>query len=336
MNLYKNLVIRAPNWIGDAVMATPALLQIRTLFPDSTITVIATDAIAELLKEEPYVDRFFCTHPKLESKKSQYQRIIQFLRNEQFDLGILLTRSFSSAWQFWRGGVSNRVGFIDHFRRLLLTIPLQLPSLKEHDTITYQRLLLPFGGQASPAPLKLHTTKAEKDHARTLLKSSGHPQENKILIINPGAAYGSAKCWPKEYFRETIQELTQSGTITCVCIGDTKSSLLVEEIVAGIPHTINLCNKTTIRELMALLSIADGLLTNDSGPMHIGAALNTPLVALFGSTDMTRTGPIGNGRVLYKKAPCSPCFRRTCNKDFRCMYDISPKIVVEAIGEILS
>jgi heptosyltransferase-2 len=208
--------------------------------------------------------------------------------------------------------------------------------LKEHDLITHQRLLSPFGEQASPTLLKLHVTEEEKNRARILIQTSGHAIENKILIINPGAAYGSAKCWPKEYFRKTIQKLTKNGDVTCVCIGDEKSSALADEIVAGIPRTVNLCNKTTIRDLMGLLSIANGLLTNDSGPMHIGSALDVPLVALFGSTDMIRTGPVGTGRVIYKGTPCSPCFRRTCNKDFRCMYDITPEEVVDQIREILS
>ncbi len=336
MNSCTKLVIRAPNWIGDAVMATPTLAKIRKLFPNAHITVITTDAIAELLKEEPYVDRFFVIHPRIESKTEQSQRIIRFLSDEQFDLGILLTRSFSSAWQFWRGRVLVRVGFIDHFRRWLLTKPLLLPTIEEHDSITYQRLLSPFGGQAEATNLQLHVTDEEKNRARTQIHAFAHTIEKKIIVINPGAAYGSAKCWPKEYFRKTIQELSKKGKATCICIGDAKSSELIEEIVYEIPHTINLCSQTNIRELMGLLSIADCLLTNDSGPMHIGSALNVPLVALFGSTDKTRTGPVGTGRVLYKKAPCSPCLRRTCNKDFRCMYDITPDEVVSQIEEIVS
>jgi heptosyltransferase-2 len=142
-----------------------------------------------------------------------------------------------------------------------------------------------------------------------------------LIGVNPGAAYGAAKCWPPERFRSLALQFLQDPDQFVLFFGDTQTASLVKDICAGLPgRVINLAGTTNLRELTCLIQRCDVLVTNDSGPMHIGVAMGTPIVALFGSTDEIATGPWGQkGAIINKYQSCSPCFKRTCPGDFRCM-----------------
>ena len=208
-----------------------------------------------------------------------------------------------------------------------------------HDVIRYGRLLSPL--PISPPPyedmeLHLHVNEEEKSSMRKRLEASGLYPWHKLLIINPGAAYGEAKCWPRDFFQEILKELKTNQNLYIILVGTQSVAPLAEELSSLMPEKIiSYAGKTSLRELMALISLADCLLTNDSGPMHIAAALKKPLIALFGSTNPLRTGPWHWGSVLYEKADCSPCYLRTCPSDFRCMKKISPKKVLSALHHTL-
>ena len=331
-----SIVIRCPNWIGDAVMATVAIEKIRSTFPQAKITAISRKPVAQLFQKSPYIDHFFPFEQTAFFDAEGNRKVVQFLLENKFDLGILLTGSFSSALQFFQGKVRQTVGLSNFLRWPLLSFPIKRSKSIEHDVITYQRLLEPWGVFPEKLPVSLWTSPEEQKSALDMLIQHGHEEKNTLLLVNPGAAYGSAKCWPEEYFKEVLSHLQSMKSVTCVCIGDEKSSALTKNLVAGLPHAIDLSGKTTIRELMAIISIANCLLTNDSGPMHIASAFSIPLIALFGSTNPEKTGPLFHGTVLYKKASCSPCYRRTCNTDFRCMHSITPDEVLTHIKRILS
>ena len=321
---YKEIVIRCPNWLGDAVMATPVFPEVKKLFPNAHCIALASDPIAELLQGVPGIDEFLTFSREKEKKRAEEQRMAAVLKHRSSDLGILLTRSFSSAWMMWRAQIPHRIGYNDHFRRFLLTNPLPLPKKEQHDVFSYLDLLTPFGEVEKNPELHLCVTESEKKNARTLLESYGVSAGQKLLLINPGAAYGSAKCWPKASFCAVINALPKE--VAAICIGNTKDSS------NGLPEKIiDLTQKTSLRSLIALISISDAILTNDSGPMHIAAALKKNLVALFGSTNPKRTGPWNTGKVLYKDVECSPCYKRECPIDFRCMTRITPKEVLEAL-----
>lgn len=332
-----SIVIRCPNWIGDAVMATPVFGHIRRQFPNAHVTAIAETTIAQLLEGIEGVDEWLVFSRSKETKRQEERRMAKELRTRKIDLGILLTRSLSSAWMMWRGGIRWRVGFSDHFRRFLLNIPLPLPKEEQHDVRSYLDLLRPFGSIDDSPSLSLSLKESEREAMRTVLQAYGWTPGKKFVVLNPGAAYGSAKCWPKEYFREVASRLSQEHGLFCVFVGDKKGATLIEDILShdggkALPsNVISLAGKTTVRDLMAVLALADCVVTNDSGPMHIAAAFKRPLVALFGSTNPNRTGPWGCGTVLYKHLPCSPCYLRTCPRDFACMRSIHPDEVIAAV-----
>jgi heptosyltransferase-2 len=332
-----SIVVRCPNWIGDAVMATPAFHYMRRLFPHAHVTAIAETSIAQLLEGMEGIDEWLVFSRSKETKRQEERRMAKELRSRKIDLAILLTRSLSSAWMVWKGGVRWRVGFRDHFRRFLLNMPLPLPKEEQHDVLTYLELLRPFGSVDAAPSLSLSLRESEREAVRRMLQAHGWSPEKKFVVLNPGAAYGSAKCWPKEYFREVAARLSREHGLFCVFIGDKKGAPLIVDILAhdgakALPtNVINLAGKTSLRDLMAVLALADCVVTNDSGPMHIAAAFKRPLVALFGSTNPSRTGPWGCGTVLYKQVPCSPCYLRTCPGDFACMRSIHPDEVVAAV-----
>jgi heptosyltransferase-2 len=322
------IIVRMPNWIGDLVMATPLLSDLKEAFPKAHITAMCRTPLSDLLKEDEAIDELFCyTKPSNGFASRQGRDISAQLRAGKYDVGLLLANSFSSAWWFWQGKVKRRIGFSKHFRRLLLTDVVPFPGEKEHLVTTYKRLLAPLGIGISHTAPRLFVNEAG---TKELLYRNGFVEGKKLIGINPGAAFGSAKCWPKERFRALAMRLLLETDAYIVFFGDATTASLVKEIAQGLPEkVIDLAGRTSLRELAALIKECDLLITNDSGPMHIGAAFNTPLVALFGSTDDRVTGPYGQARaVLNRKVACSPCFKRVCPIDFRCMKEISIDDVV--------
>ncbi|NGX59962.1 MAG: ADP-heptose--LPS heptosyltransferase 2 [Chlamydiae bacterium] len=332
---FKNIIVRMPNWIGDMVMATPILSDLRKTYPRSSITAMCRAPISDLLKEDPEVDELFCfSKASSFSRRSDKKNIIEKLRQGKYDLGILLTHSLSSAWWFWQGHVKTRLGYDCNGRRLLLSRPVPLPPNieRQHLVITYKMLLEPLGIPISNTPPRLFLSDKEVEEARTLLKQHGVTKEKVVVGINPGATYGSAKCWLPERFREVAAKLLMDPNVTIVFFGDQPTAPLVKQICVGLgPRVINLAGLTSLREVATLISLCEVLLTNDSGPMHIADALGTKIVALFGSTNEIVTGPYRTGKVIHKHVECSPCYQRTCPIDFRCMKEIEADEVYQTI-----
>lgn len=328
-----------PNWLGDVVMATPILADLKHNFPKSSITAMCETKVAPLLEKDPHIDELFSyQRPSGWIHRRQHLNIIESLRKGDFDLGILLTNSLSSAWWFWRGHIKERVGFSTNLRSPLLTKAVPFPNNKEncHQTLTYKTLLEPLGIPKTNSQAELFLSTDEINGAKELLARLGITWgKDKIVGINPGAAYGSAKCWLPDRFVAVGKELLKDPSVKVIFFGDKNGFDLVSQITKELPSAINLAGKTSIRELMALLKCTSLLLTNDSGPMHIAAALGTPLLALFGSTSAIKTGPLPKGEVICKNVECSPCYRRTCPIDFRCMTRISSEEVAERLKKML-
>lgn len=331
----QKILVRMPNWIGDLVMATPVLADLRFSFPNASITAMCRKPICELLAKDSAVDELFCfTRPSNDFLRRQDLRdIIAKIEAGKYDTGILLTNSFSSAWWFWQAKVQRRIGYSAHFRRLLLTDPIPFSKEKEHQVITYKRVLAPLGIPLSETLPRIYLTKEEIEESKELLYQRGYIKGKKLIGINPGAAYGSAKCWPPERFRALAMRLLLQIDAHIVFFGDASSANLVKEICWGLPEkVIDLAGITSLRELACLIKDCSVLVTNDSGPMHIGAAFQVPLVALFGSTDEELTGPYGQkANVIHKSVPCSPCFKRECPIDFPCMKGIGVEEVLERV-----
>lgn len=331
----KHIIVRMPNWIGDAVMATPILADLRKKFPSSEIVAMCQGPISELLRHDPNITEIF-GFKKISGwiHQANPDRILEPIRCGDFDTGILLTGSLSSAYWFYRGNVKERIGFATHCRSLFLTKKVAYPKNLEtqHLVKTYKMLLEPLNIPISDTAPKLYLTDEEKALAKKTL--SGLP--GKIIGINPGAAFGSAKCWPPERFRKLVEKILNETEHTVVVFGDNSLKEMVDSICDNLgDRVINMAGRTTLRELMALIGACDVFLSNDSGPMHIAAALKVPLVALFGSTNPTKTGPYEHGTVIYKQVACSPCYKRVCPIDFKCMLKIQVNEVFSALMEKL-
>jgi heptosyltransferase-2 len=322
----KNIIVRMPNWLGDLVMGTPVLADLRKKYPNAHITAMCQKNVASLLKEDPHIDDIFSfTPPKNLLNFPSQKELVEKLKKEQYDTGILLSNSFSSAWWLWRGQVKNRIGFTGDWRSWLMSTPLSFPKNlnKQHLVKTYKALLKPLGIPISERPPRLYLSDKEIEDAKEILHRHGVRDGHTIIGINPGAAYGSAKCWIPSRFKEVTQQLLENPTNRIVYFGDSVGAKLTQEICLGMSdRVINLAGKTSIRELLALISLCSTFLTNDSGPMHIASALGTPHVAIFGSTSDVKTGPYSHGRVIHKHVSCSPCYKRECPIDFRCMTSI--------------
>lgn len=328
-----------PNWIGDLVMATPILTDLRTAFPQARITAMCQSKLASLLKHDSDIDQLFAfTRPNGWISPIENRDVIWRLREGKYDTGLLLTNSFSSAWWFWRGRIEHRIGFVADGRRFLLTDPVQIPDDFEtqHLVDSYKELLEPLGIKRSKTVPRIHLLDEEIASVRDLLRTHDVPDGARLIGINPGAAYGSAKCWLPERFRAVIERLLDDPKNIILCFGDPVTAPLVKEICTGLPgRVVNLAGVTSLRQLVALLSLCDLLLTNDSGPMHIASAVGTPLVALFGSTSDVKTGPYLGGEVIHKHVSCSPCYKRVCPIDFRCMKQIEVDEVYERLCHLI-
>lgn len=320
-------------------MATPVLADLRQRFPKARITAMAASSICGVLEKDPHIDELFSfTKPNGLERRAQQRKIIDKIRQGHYDLGILLTNSFSSALWFWRGRVKRRIGYTGHFRRFFLNPAIPYPKSigRQHLVMTYKMLLQPLNIPLSSTRPHIFLTEEEKNKAQERLHKLG--AKNKIIIgINPGAAYGSAKCWLPDRFQKLTQMLLEDSRISIVYFGDKAGTPLVDSICNQLPdQVINLAGQTTLRELIALIGACDIFLTNDSGPMHIASALNIPLLALFGSTNDTTTGPYLGGKVIHKHVECSPCYLRTCPVDFRCMKKIEVAEVYTELQSLLN
>lgn len=328
-----------PNWIGDAVMAMPILEDLKKKFPEGKLSVFCLSHFSALFDNNPFVDEVIgYTKPSGWIHRREHRDIIDKIRMGGYDLGVLLTNSFSSAWWFYWAGVKERVGFKTQCRSWLLNrgVPYPKDLEKEHLVYTYKRLLEVLGIPISDTKPKLYLGPKDKQFADSMIALYKIPQDAKIIGINPGAAYGSAKCWPPERFREVTQKLAQDSHNYIFYFGDKNSKEMILKIVADTSgNVIDLAAKTTLRELIALIGRCSVLLTNDSGPMHIASALNVPLVALFGSTNEVKTGPYHGEEVIHKHVECSPCYKRVCPIDFRCMKRIESDEVYNKVVNFL-
>ncbi len=336
----QHILVRMPNWLGDLVMATPILTDLRHHWPAAKITAMCQGSLGAVIQEDPHVDEVFSfQRSKGKFSTQTYRDMIHFLKAGKFDLGILLTNSFSSAYWFWKGDVYHRIGYATHWRSCLLNyaIPLSPDYQYQHLVLTYKTLLTPLGIPLSQTSPRLYLTSKERQLAKNRLVHLGVQTSDVLIGIHPGAAYGSAKCWLPERFQELCQQLLDHVNIKIIFFGDLSGVPLAQKICASLPshRLINFTGKTTLRELIAFIQNCKIFLTNDSGPMHIASALEVPLIALFGSTSEITTGPYRGGHVIHKHVACSPCYRRECPIDFRCMTSIEVTEVYEEIKKMI-
>jgi len=336
-----SLLVRATNWLGDAVLTTPALAGIREGFPDARIVLLARPLVAELFRHHPDVDEVMVYElPGRHEGALGRLRLAGEVRRRRFDGALLLQNAFDAALIAFLGRIPERAGYPTDGRRILLTLPVPLtPGILERHEVEYYLCLLDGLGIPRPVPsaLKLAVTEGEREAMATRLAYLGIERGASIVTINPGATYGSAKRWYPDRFAAVADTLSGEWGAGVVVVGSTAETPLAGEIETGMRNPpVNLAGKTTVRELMALLSLSSFLITNDSGPMHIGAALGVPLVAIFGPTDWRRTSPwSGRAKVVRAQIDCSPCRLRVCDRGHECMLGVTPEMVVDAARQLL-
>ncbi len=330
------LLVRAVNWLGDAVLTTPALGAVRAAFPHSRITLAAKPLIAELFLHHPDVDEILVYDKDgRHSGAAGILRMSRELRRRGFDAAILSQNAFDAGLLAILAGIPRREGYATDGRRMLLSraVPVTEEILRLHHAEYYLRLVEELGFPRPGNPvLRLRVTGEERGAMAGRLAASGIPKGGRILGINPGATYGSAKRWYPDRFAEVADTLSEEWGAFVVLMGSAPEMPLSAEIEAAMRRRpVNLAGKTTVRELMALLSLCGFLVTNDSGPMHIAAALGVPLVAIFGPTDWRTTSPwTPRAKVVRVEMDCSPCMRRECDRGHECMLGVTSDMVVHA------
>ena len=329
----QKILIRSTNWIGDAIMTTPAVRTIRQNFPEAHIAILAYPWVADVFNASPHIDEVILYQKNGEHKGVKgLWKLGRQLAGHDFDLVILLQNAFKAALISVLAAIPARAGYKRDGRGMLLNYGVKIDAAvrKLHQVHYYQGLCRGLGLTCGPDELFLQLS----DDTRTWAKEFVSAFPGPVIGFNPGAAYGPAKCWPTEKYGKLAARLAADLNATILVFGTANDSSVAAAIKSFAPEqVVDLAGKTSLAEAMALIGICNGFVTNDSGLMHVGAAMQTPLVAIFGSTDPIATGPFSeNATVIQKKVACQPCFKTHCQADFKCMTRIT---VDDVYGEIV-
>lgn len=330
----RSILVVSPNWLGDAVLALPALANLRRTFPDASISLLVRPWLSQLFRSLPFIDELVEL-----PRRGDLIWAATALRKRNFELALLLPNSFRTALISRLAGIPHRIGYVADGRGPLLTVGI-CPSggTALHQADSYLGLLRSLQWDAWFRPTECLFPQGSDAEAEKLLTDLGILPHALLIGMTPGAAYGTAKRWPADRFAAAADFLIDRLGATVLLFGSPREASLtraIREQMRG--AAIDLGGRTTLTELTGLLSRCTLLLTNDTGTMHLASALGVPCIALFGPTDPRRTGPLGTGhRILYDPAVCSPCRYRDCPVDHRCMQALDIERVVAASEALLT
>lgn len=363
----QRIVVRGVNWLGDAVMTMPALQRLRERFPETHISMVAPEKLSPLWQLHAAVNQVIAF-----GQAEGLLGVARRIRTQQADLGLVLPNSARSGLEMLLGRVPVRVGFAAVWRNFSLTrnvargsqavrmrkrsksevfarirhnAPRETWPVAAHQIDEYLRLVSVLGANPEPVAPALAIPRSAIQAAAEKFGLTGPvPGARTLLGLNPGAEYGPAKRWPAERFVQTAVSLSRRLNCAWLLLGGKGDVEVTTKIADGIERTgapvVNVAGKTSLPELCAVLGLCRAVLTNDTGPMHLAAAVGTPVVVPFGSTAPELTGPGLPGDVRHKiipgQAPCAPCFRRECPVDLRCLKQITPEQVAEAMCALVS
>lgn len=336
----EKILVRATNWVGDAVMSLPALRALRQRFPQARISILAKPWVADLYRREPFCDELIPYTPRTVAEKWAAARA---LRPHQFDTAILLQNAFEAAAITYLAGIPERIGYARDGRAFLLTqaIPVPKPGeIPRHESFYYLELLRRAGivdemRQDQNEAIRLEGAPAARSAGLDRFRQLGLGEI--VIGVSPGAAYGTAKRWLPERFADSANRLASELGATVAIFGSKDERALCESVAASITSRVkNFSGETSLAEFIELAAACRVYLTNDSGAMHIASALGVPTVAIFGATDDVATGPTGPlAKVVREPVECSPCLKRECPIDHRCMTRVSAARVAETALELL-
>ncbi len=345
----KRILIRGTNWLGDAVMTTPALERLRASFPEAHIALLATPLTAGLFQGSP-LDNEIIEYRRREQGVKAFFDAIRQIRSGRFDVSLLFQNAFEAALLAWLGGIGVRIGFAEQGRSALLTHKLHRGAehRNRHQTNDYldivaesERVCL---GQSfkpeieMPLP-SLVATLAQRQAAKGKLRHFEITDHHPLIALNTGATNSRAKCWPADRFAELADRLNKELNAQIVLIGGEAERDYADNVFRqiGKRHTVNLAGKTSMPELIGLLAECDLLVSNDTGPAHVAAALGTPTLTIFGPTNEFETSPTGLHSQLIRAGniECARCMHRDCPIDHRCMTRLTTDAVFDQALKLL-
>jgi heptosyltransferase-2 len=339
-----------PNWVGDAVMATPAVRWLKQSQPETEFVGVGLPHIVETLAENPYITRTIIRNPKGKDKSQKGWDLYTKLQAEKFDAALLMTNSFRSAWQAYWTGAAQRIGFDRDGRRLLLTQGIASPRRKiPHPVLEdymqiagsyLQASVIPDSNTARQMDLAITDTDQQKFQALSRKLFGRETAPCSFICLNPGGAFGAAKHWPVEHFAKLARRLAQmQRTMVVVMCGPTEREIARHIVTeAQHPAVVSLADESvSIGLSKAIVKHARILITTDSGPRHFAAPFGVPVVTLFGPTHIEWSEtfyPLG--LHLQEKVDCGPCQKRLCPlKHHRCMQDLSVDRVYASVLRML-
>ncbi len=332
------IVVVAPNWLGDAVMSLPAIADIRRHFAAARLVVAARAAVADLFRLVPGVDDILLLQRSIRADAVR-------LAEGGADVAILLPNSFAAALLVRRASIAERWGYATDWRSPLLTRAIRRPRHAVHQAAYYQHLTSALGIPSGPLQPALNVPPRAIDAARRQLIASGWDEVSPIAVLAPGAAYGTAKRWIPAHVAALASQLTRERGVTCVLAGSradrpTTSAVRGQMSADARVRAIDLTGETTLERLAGIFALAQVCVSNDSGAMHVAAAIGTPVVAVFGPTREYETAPLprAGGRIDVLTHPvwCRPCMLRECPIDHRCMTRITPERVFLAADKLMA
>jgi lipopolysaccharide heptosyltransferase II len=339
------ILVVAPNWLGDAVMALPALADIRRAYAQARLIVAARPSVAPLYSMVPGVDATIVTQWRGSvTDRERLQEDVQQMLEEQVERAILFPNSFSSAWVVRRARVRDRWGYAADLRRPLLTRAVRRPRGSRHQGAYYQHLVRELGIPTGALEPVLTVPGSAVEEARSLLRTRGWEESRPMLVVAPGAAYGTAKRWLPRHFAALISRAIREAGVGVVLVGaqaDAESARLVLDSTGAGERAaiVDLTGATTLQTLAGVMSLAAACVSNDSGAMHLAGAVGTPLAALFGPTREKETAPLtrhgGRSEVLINHVWCRPCMLRECPFEHQCMTGLKPERVFESVRVLM-
>lgn len=335
------LLVRVPNWVGDAVLCLPALQAVRARWPQAHIALLGRPWVADLFSDQGVADEILRYSPQGEhAGVAGLEALIAGLRRQHFDAALLLQNAFQAAWIAWRARIPERIGYARDGRSWLLTraVPVPRPGeIPPHECYYYLHLVRAAGWlDALPQVnwISLKVPAAARERAEQVLERAGVRAAGQALrvALAPGAAYGTAKCWPAERYAALADRLVRDFDADVILFGSAGEREVAGRIARAMQtRAVVLAGETGIGELPALLAACHLFIGNDSGAMHVAAAVGLPVVAIFGPTDPQGTAPVTPRRLLVQQpVACSPCFLRHCPIDHRCMQRVSVEEVYAA------
>jgi heptosyltransferase-2 len=334
------ILIRAANWVGDAIMTTPVIRAVRKNYPQARITVLAKPWVIPVYEHNPYLDQIMVYDNDGRHKRGWGTLLLSNdLRSKRFDLAVLMQNAFEAALISFLGGVKERLGYNTDARGILLNRAVKMdPVLKKGHLIDYYIHILKGAGlKTDGRHLDLFLADTDRQAATALLTENRFDFSKPLIGINPGATGGTAKRWFPDRYAALAKALSGKYGVRILIFGGPGDYTLGETIRKKSEDScINIAGKTSLGQAFALIERCSLFVTNDSGLMHAAAALNINQVAVIGSTDFVATAPANeNSTMVREDLPCSPCLKDTCPIDHRCMDRISVEMVMQACQSFL-